>query len=102
MSRWSEISDQTISRPQGEGGRGGAKQKEEGGGGSKGKGGAKERPKVKAKAKVNSRKPTIKAKPEKEVSPGGLSEGSRARLGKLAAKKRGQAKDRNDFWKRVG
>jgi hypothetical protein len=63
---------------------------------------AKERPKVKAKAKVNSRKPTIKAKPEKEVSPGGLSEGSRARLGKLAAKKRGQAKDRNDFWKRVG
>ena len=42
------------------------------------------------------------AKPEKEVSPGGLSEGSRARLGKLAAKKRGQAKDRNDFWKRVG
>jgi hypothetical protein len=47
-------------------------------------------------------RPTIKAKPEKEVSPGGLSEGSRARLGKLAAKKRGQGKDRNDFWKRVG
>ena len=62
---------------------------------------AKERPKVKARAKVNSNKPAVD-KPTKEVSPGGLSKGSRARLEKLAAKKRGQAKDRQDFWKRVG
>ena len=62
---------------------------------------AKERPKVKARAKVNSNKRAVD-KPTKEVSPGGLSKGSRARLAKLAAKKRGQAKDRQDFWKRVG